>query len=43
MDPAVQMEPPYFAIKEAVNQIWNNMVSSLSPTERRTKIETENM
>ncbi len=34
MDPAVQMDPPYFSIKEAINQIQNNMVSSQSQTER---------
>ena len=43
MDPAVQMYPPYFTIKEAVNQIQNNMVSSQSQTERKTKTENENI
>ena len=43
MDPAVQMDPPYFAIKEALNQIQNNMVSSQSQTERKTKTENENI
>ena len=33
MDPAVQMDPPYLAIKEAVDKIQNNMVSSQSETE----------
>ena len=43
MNPAVQMDPPYFAIKEAINQIQNNMVLSQSQTERKTKIENENI
>ena len=43
MDPAVQMDPPYFAINEAVNQIQINMVSSQSQTERKTKTENENI
>ena len=43
MDPAVQMDPPYFSIKEAINQIQNNMVLSQSQTERKTKIENENI
>ena len=43
MDPAVQMDPPYFAIKEALNQIQNNMVSSQSRTERKTNIENESI
>ena len=43
MNPAVQMDPPYFAIKEAINQIQNNMVSSQSQTERKRKIENENI
>ncbi len=43
MNPAVLMDPPYFAIKEAINQIQNNMVSSQSQTERKTKIENENI
>ena len=43
MDPAVQMDPPYFSIKEAINQIKNNMVFSQSQTERKTKIENENI
>ena len=42
MDPAVQIDPPYFAINEAVHQIQNKMVSSQSQTERKTKIENEN-
>ena len=43
MNRAVQMDPPYFAIKEVVNQIQNNMVSSQSQTERKTKTENENI
>ena len=43
MNPAVQMDPPYFALKEAINQIQNNMVLSQSQTERKTKIENENI
>ena len=43
MDPVVQMDPPYFAIKEAVNQIQNSMVSSKSQTKRKTKIENNNI
>ena len=36
MDPVVQMDPPYFSIKEAINQIQNNMVLSQIQTERKT-------
>ncbi len=43
MNPAVQMDPNYFAIKEAINQIQNNMVLSQSQTKRKTKIENENI
>ena len=43
MNPAVQMDPPYFAIKKAINQIQNNTVLSQSQTERKTKIENENI
>ena len=39
MDPAVQMDPPYFAIKEAVNQTQNNMVSSHSHTQYKALIK----
>ena len=43
MNRAVQMAPPYFAIKEAVNQIQNNMVSYQNQAERKTKNENENI
>ena len=43
MNHAVQMDPPYFAVKEAVNQILNNMVSSQSQIERKTNIENINI
>ena len=37
MNRAVQMAPPYFAIKETVNKIQNDIVSSQSKTEWKTK------
>ena len=41
MNLAVQTDPPYYAIKEAVNQIQIYLVFSQSQTERKQKSKTK--